>query len=311
MNNNKFFFGAALTVLGAVLWGLSGVNSQILFQNNPNINPGWLTSTRLLSSGIIILLISFIIDRKNLFNIFKNKKDVSQLIVYSVLGMAGVQFTYFATIKASNAATATVIQYVAPVIVAVYTAIKTKKLPKPTEFIAVILAVAGVFLIATRGKLGNLALSPEALVWGLISATAMSINTIYPESLLKKYSSVHILCFSMLIGGILLSFVFSPFNIPAGLDQTAYINLAAIIIGGTVIAFLAYLIGIKYIGPALTILFASTEPLSAAVFSVILLNSHFEKMELLGFVFIISTLILLSVGSNGFKLKKKDKIKQC
>ncbi len=295
---NKFFFGSVLAFIGAVLWGLSGVNSQILFQSNPNVDAGWLTSTRLLSSGLIILIICLIRDGKKLFSIFKNKNDVVRLIIYSILGIAGVQFTYFATIKASNAATATVIQYISPVMVAVYTALRTKKLPKPTESLAVIFAVAGVFLIATRGKIGNLSLSPQALFWGILSAVAMSINTVFPENLLKKYSAIHVLCFSMLIGAVVLSIVFPPFDVPSGLDKIAFINLGTIVIGGTVIAFLAYLIGIKYIGPALTILIASVEPLSAAVFSVIILKSQFEGMELLGFALIISTLVLLSVGSN-------------
>lgn len=43
--------------------------------------------------------------------------------------MLMVQYTYFAAIKHSNAATATVLQYAGPVIIAIYLAIKNKKSP--------------------------------------------------------------------------------------------------------------------------------------------------------------------------------------
>ena len=55
--------------------------------------------------------------RKNIFNIYRDKKNIFELIVFSLLGMLGCQLTYYVTIEASNASTAIVLQYTSPVLI--------------------------------------------------------------------------------------------------------------------------------------------------------------------------------------------------
>jgi drug/metabolite transporter (DMT)-like permease len=50
-------------------------------------------------------------DEQNVWKIWGNKNDSFSLIFFSILGMLGVQYTYFAAIKYGNAATATILQY--------------------------------------------------------------------------------------------------------------------------------------------------------------------------------------------------------
>ena len=81
---------------------------------------------------------------------------------FAVFGMLAVQYTYFAAIKYSNAATGTVLQYLMPIVIVFYTALTTRKPPRPLELVCVLLAVAGTFLIVTHGNLSVLAISPAA-----------------------------------------------------------------------------------------------------------------------------------------------------
>lgn len=288
-----FSNGVVLAITAALLWGVSGTFAQFLFRER-GINVEWLVTTRLLISGVVFMCIAIFNKDKGLTAIWKNKKDVFQLLLFSIFGMILVQYTYFAAIKHSNAATATVMQYAGPVLIAVYLAIKNKRWPSLTEYLAIILAVAGTFLLVTHGSFNSLSISGEALFWGILSAFALAFYTIQPVRLLEKYSSPVVIGWSMLIGSVFFSFVHAPWNIEGTYDMETYISLGFIIIFATLIAFYAYLTAVKSIGAQKTSLLASAEPLSAAIISVIWLNVSFGVMDWLGSFFIISTIFLLT-----------------
>ncbi|WP_370900138.1 EamA family transporter [Chryseobacterium gossypii] len=136
-----------------------------------------------------------------------------QLVTFSITGMLAVQYTYFAAIKHSNAATATVLQYAGPVFIAIYLAFRNKKLPLFLEVIAIILAVAGTFLLVTHGNIGSLSISPTALFFGIASAITLAIYTLQPVKLLSKYKSSVVIGWGMFCGGVVFSFVKAPWAI--------------------------------------------------------------------------------------------------
>ena len=119
----------------------------------------------------------------DLWKIWRNKRDTLLLLAFSVLGMVAVQYTYFEAIHKSNAATATVLQYMGPVFIAIYMAFKQRRLPNFIEFVAIILALTGTFLLVTHGKFGSLAISTEGLLWGIASAVALAIYSLLPVGL--------------------------------------------------------------------------------------------------------------------------------
>lgn len=284
--------GIILGILAATLWGISGTSGQFLFQQKA-INVEWLITIRLLISGICLLLFANF-NNENLFAIWKNKKDSIQLIIFSLIGMLGVQYTYFAAIKHSNAATATVLQFVGPILIAVYLAIKYKKLPKPIEIIAIILAVAGTFLLVTHGKLNSLSISPLALFLGLASAVTLAVYSLQPKQLLTKYNAAVAIGWAMLIGGIVFSFVKFPWEIEGIWDWETALSVGFVVFLGTLVAFYSYLTATKIIGAQKTSLLSSAEPLVAVLLSVTWLNIPFETIDWIGSLCIISTIFLLS-----------------
>ena len=288
-----FTNGYVLAITAALLWGVSGTFAQFLFRER-GINVEWLVTVRLLISGIIFLGIALFNKDRGLIAIWKNKRDVLQLLLFSICGMILVQYTYFAAIKHSNAATATVIQYAGPVIIAVYLAMKSRRWPSATEFIAIFLAVAGTFLLVTHGSFSSLSISGLALFWGILSAFALAFYTIQPVRLLQKYSSPVVIGLSMLIGGFFFSFFHAPWDVRGEWDASTFISIGFIILFATLIAFYAYLTAVKSIGGQKTSLLASAEPLSAAIISVVWLNVTFTAMDWLGSFFIISTIFLLT-----------------
>lgn len=294
VQNNQLTKGFILAILAALLWGLSGTFAQFLFQQR-GINVEWMITVRMLCSGIILLLFPLIKGNKDLFGIWKNRKDALKLISFSLIGMLTVQYTYFATIKHSNAATATVLQYLGPVIIAIYLSLKNRKMPNIWQTISIVLAVVGTFLLVTHGDIHSLNISKTALFMGIASAFSLAIYTLQPMELLRKYNSSVVIGWGMFLGGLAFSFVKSPFAVEGIWDFSTYISAGFIIILGTLVAFYAYLTAAQIIGGQKASLLASAEPLSATIVAVLWLNVPFLLMDWIGSAFIVSTIVLLGI----------------
>ncbi|GEO03988.1 permease [Adhaeribacter aerolatus] len=285
--------GFLLAITAAVLWGVSGTFGQFLFQKR-DINPEWLVTVRLLFSGAILLLIASTNNPKELWRIWKVKKDAWQLLSFSLFGMLAVQYTYFAAIKHSNAATATVLQYVGPVLIAVYIAIQKEKWPRNTEILAIFLAITGTFLLVTHGSFRSLSISNWALFWGIASAVALAFYSLQPMGLLSRYPATIVIGWSMLIGGVFLSSIHAPWIVRGQWDIYTYLSTAFIILLATLVAFYAYLTAVKIIGAQKASLLASAEPLSATILSVVWLQVPFTAMDWIGSCLIVATIFLLA-----------------
>lgn len=287
--------GLAFVIIASVFWGVSGTFAQYLF-HNANINSSWLVDIRLLFSGIGLIVITFIRKDKNIFKLCRNKHDFFNLIIFSVVGMVGVQYSYFETIQYSNAPTSTILQYLNLVVIIIYLIIKYRRLPYKKEILAVVLALGGTFLLATDGNIHKLSISKCALFWGVIAAFTAAFYTIYPKRLLIKFGSNTIVGFSMLIGGILLSFIYPPFNFHGSISIYSILLIAFVVIFGTLIPFYLYFEGITRIKPSEAGILNCMEPLSAAILSVIWLDTKFGVVQFFGMISVLSTVFILSLN---------------
>ncbi|WP_201780834.1 DMT family transporter [Aneurinibacillus tyrosinisolvens] len=292
--------GIVLVLIGATLWGISGTVAQYLFQKK-DFSPEWLVSVRLLLSGFILLLFSFAKGDKQMWEVWKSNTYRWSLLLFGIIGMLGVQYTYFAAIKSGNAATATLLQYLGPVFITCYIAFRSKRLPTLYEFIAIILALAGTFFLVTNGDVQTLSISKWALFWGIASAVALAFYTLQPYKLLDRWGSTLIVGWGMLVGGIGFSFLYPPWNFRGQWSYPSILAVLFVVLFGTLIAFYCYLESLKYIQAAEASLLACAEPLSAAFLSVIWLHVPFGVIEWLGAACIIATIVILS-------LKKREKL---
>ena len=161
--------GVLLTLLGAVLWGVSGASVQFL-SNYRDMNLEWLVTMRLITAGLLTVVYAWFKYGNAIFDIFRSLKDTLGLIVFGVFGMALCQYTYFKSIALAGAGIATVLQYLAPSMIIIYMLARYGKRPSKGEIISVILALVGTICL-----MGNDGFSMErfplaVLVWGLLSA---------------------------------------------------------------------------------------------------------------------------------------------
>lgn len=289
--------GYLLALTAAICWGLSGTFGQYLFQHR-EINTEWLVTMRLLIAGVLLLCIVPRREHKNIRRIWTVKEDARALIVFGIFGMLAVQYTYFAAIEYSNAATATILQYLGPVFIACYIALKNKQLPSWEDSLAILLALAGTFLLVTHGSFKSLAISGWALFWGIASAISLAFYTLQPLRLLQQWDARIVIGWGMLIGGIAFSFVHAPWNVSGTWDLATVSFFSFIILFGSLIAFYAYLVSVKYIGGVKASLLAFAEPLSAALLSILWLQTAFGMLDWTGAGLILLTIVLLTRSKN-------------
>ncbi|WP_370576284.1 DMT family transporter [Neobacillus niacini] len=286
--------GILLVLIAATSWGVSGTVAQYLFHQQ-GFSTNWLVVIRLLLAGLGLLLFAHIVGKQNIWRIWKNKQDVLRLIVFGIFGMLGVQYTFFMAIEHGNAATATVLQYLAPVIIAVYFCFRAKEFPVKHEVIAIVFALGGTFLLVTKGNIHTLSVSGPAFTWGILSAFALAFYTLYPENLLSKWGTVLTVGWGMMIGGIGLSFIHPPWKIEGHWSVTSFLAVVFVVIVGTLLAFLCFMESLKYIKASEASLLACIEPLSAAFLAVAWLHVPFSPIEWVGSFSIIATIFILSV----------------
>lgn len=286
--------GIIYAVVAGVLWGISAICAQFLFQFR-EIEPRWLVSARLLFSGTMLILYSSFTHGKAVFDIFKSRMDTLQVFAFGICGMMGVQFMYFTAIQASNAATATVLQYLGPVLIASYYALRRRRWPAGRERMAIVLAVLGTFLLVTHGDISKLSISKAALFWGLGGAMALAFNSIFPITLLRKFESTIVLGWAMFIGGVTISCLMTPPWAVSGIwDMSTFLATGFILVFGSLIAFYLYLNAIHSIGAEISSLLATVQPLSATILAVLVMGVPFILVDYLGAACIITTIVILA-----------------
>jgi len=292
---NSRRLGLIMIITGATLWGLSGPLIQWFFQHTTISSIDYLV-IRLLLAGVFILC--FLLTKKqNIFRIWQHPHHLLQLIIFSILGMLGAQYAFIETVHISNAVTATLFQFLGPVLITIYVAIQHKKLPSIMQVLAIVSSLIGTYFIITNGSAHNIVLSKETILFGLLTAIGFTFYTLHPASLIKKWGTTLIIGWGMLIGGIAL-FIYNRSFEWNQLSQTftlpTFSMLILIIISGT-LSFLLYIGSLKYLSATETSILSSIEPLVATIISITWLKESFGLYQLLGGVCIVVAVIFLTM----------------
>ena len=279
--------------LGGVIWGFSGTSGQYLFSHWP-ISSLWLTCMRMMGGGLIFLVMALLKNRREVLELLRSPKDLALTALYGVGGLMLCQYSYMTGISHSNAATTTVLQTLTIVMVMVIACCHERKLPRWNEALSVVLALAGVFLLATGGKPGQMVLSPKGLFWGLMTAAAMTLYTLLGRPLAKRWSRDTVMAVAMTLGGIVVNLVARSWQFDVSLPAKGWLLVAFIVVFGTVVTFALFLQGIRDAGAVRASILSVTEPVSAAILAFFWLGTAFTTADLLGFAAILATVFLLA-----------------
>lgn len=296
--------GILLIIVGSMMWGATGPMMEWIL-NNSSLSISYFLTIRLLVAGICILIF-LKLQRKQIFAIWKEPSWLKQLIIFGVLGMLGVQYTFVAAIEESNASIATLLQFLGPIYIILFVSWKNKMYPPKYQIIGIIGTLVGLFLLLTNAKLDQLLISNEALIWGLAVGVTFSIYTVYPARLMKEWGVLVVVGWGMLIGGVTLAIISGSWRSDEW-DQLVHypinIMVLCIIIVGTT-AFVLFLSSMKYITAVETSILSSVEPLTAMIISVIWFGQILGAWQYIGVVVMLLFVTWLSVAG---EIKWKSK----
>lgn len=289
---NKRIIGIYLAIFSTVFWGLNGAITQLLLEKG--MSATWLITFRTTTSGLLMLLISWIMFKNKIFKVWTNKFMAFYMVIFAIVGVYATQITYILAIDNSNAAIASILQSLNILFVVSYVTVKKKSLPRRLDVLGTILALLGVFLITTHGNINQLLITPAGLIWGLLTAITTTVYTLMPQKLMKEYGAITTISWSLFIAGIIGNIVFPiNTNMPT-ITVTDISSLIYIVLFGTIGAYLLYISSLKWISPNTLALLATFEPLTATVVAVFALHTPYGIIDWIGTALILLMIVLQS-----------------
>lgn len=288
--------GILMIVAGALCWGATGPMMEWLLHTTP-ITASFMLSVRLIIAGILLLLF-LQLQGKDVLRIWKLPAWRNQLLLFSIVGMLGVQFTFVKSIEESNAIVATLLQFLAPIFIVIYISVMQKKLPPKAQVIGIAGTLAGLFLLLTNGSFQTLIVSSTALVWGVALGFTYAFYTLYPARLMKEWGVLVVVAWGLLLSGIELGVIGRIWASDEWVlltDRTVIWMMAALVILGSA-AFVLFLSSLKFISAVETSVLSSVEPLAATVISVIWLGSSMYGWQYFGMLLMLLFVVYLSIA---------------
>jgi drug/metabolite transporter (DMT)-like permease len=290
--------GMMESLAGASMWGVSSVAANLLFS---------ITTIPYLALLFVRVIFSSLI----LFIFIKPRIKIGGLLgisIFGIIGLFGSQLTYLAAIYYSNAATATVLQYLFMPMVVIYDLLRRNRKVSFVLIISIIFSFAGLILLTINfSSIGSvLVVSPTALFFGLMAAVSAAFYTIYARPLIKKQGFEATISLGFLMACIPATFVglypsieyFRALSAqPAGSILIIAGLIAFIIVIGTAGAYYLYVRSIKHISSSDASITASMEPISAAVFSLLVLGIFLTDIQYIGVAIIILSISFIQRDS--------------
>jgi drug/metabolite transporter (DMT)-like permease len=290
--------GYVYVATAALMWAVSGASAKYLF--NQGVSPFELVQLRLTIS-VVLLFLWLLARRPNSLRIAR--KDILYFAVLGITGMAMVQFTYLLAISKIKVAAAILLEYLAPVLIALYFVLYVRETLTRTTIIAVSCATLGCYLVVGGYNLDLLSLNREGVFYGVCSAIAFAWYSVLGEKGMHRYHPWTVLFYAILFAALFWNSAHLLWeNAPLPLEalgrpysEITWALILYIAIFGTVVPFGLYFEAINLIRSTRASITATLEPISAGVISYFFLGEALEPLQLLGGILVIASVILLQL----------------
>lgn len=283
--------GYFYVVLAALLWAVSGSSAKFLF--NQGVTTLQLVQMRVTLASCLLFV--WLLFRYPAF-LKISSRDILYFIVLGVAGMAAVQFAYLYTISKIQVAAAILLEYLSPILIALYMAIVERERPSQRTLLAIAGATAGCYLVVGAYNLNLLSMNLHGIVSGLLSAVTFAFYSVYGERGMRRYHPWTVLFFAILFSAVFWNLARPPFEfIRRSYSLTEWSWIFYIVVFGTVVPFGLYLEGINLIRSTRASVTATLEPIAASGISYLFLGEVLEPLQLLGGVLVIASIVTLQL----------------
>jgi drug/metabolite transporter (DMT)-like permease len=289
MKTVKARYGYFLICGASILWGTMGIFGKLAFEYG--ISPATLIALRLLISSLTISIPVVLLKR----SLLKTQRfHLLPLLALGVLGTAFQRIAYFYSLDLTTVTTAAILFYTYPILVTIYSSLVLKERITPLASFSIILAFVGVALVVRAYDISQLGGSLPGVILGLLSSILFVFYFVITKRLRRTYANWTLILYGDGIGALI--------TIPLVLFSLAeiihyplqlWLLILAIAWFPSLLAYLMYSYALKNIESARGSTLGVLEPLSAALFSVIILGEAFELPQVAGIAFALTGVALL------------------
>ena len=284
-----------LLILSALMFSSNGIASKLLLDGH--ITAWRLAQIRALSACAILAIYLW---RKAPQTFRIKRSEILPLVPYGIIGIAMVQALYFLAISRMHVSIALLIEFTAPVWIVVYLRVIKRRHVPNQMWLALILALTGLALIAQIWD--GLTLDGIGVIAGFGASFALAFCFLCGESLTEKRDNQSITMWGFFFAGfawcLVLPIWYFPFDvfttaIPLegaleGSSTPGWVLILYVVLIGTIFPYLCVMAGLKNLKASTTSTFGLLEPIFAGIVAWIWFAESWTVIQLIGGVVVIA-----------------------
>ena len=291
--------GYAMALAAGTLFALNGTVSKVILASG-------LTSMRLTEircTGALLGLFAIVaVTRPE--SLRTNRRELLYLAVFGVFGVALVQLFYFLAIDRLDIGVSLVIQYLGPLLVAVFAYFVHKEHVRGRLWIAIALALVGLTLVVDLWH--GVTLDGLGVLFSLLSAVTFAGYMLLAERAVGKRDPVSLLAWGFLFAAIFWAIVQPwwsfPFDVPGRsvslLGHLSEYHLPVwalmtwMVLLGTIVPFFLIVGSMRHISATRAGITAMVEPVVASVVAWAWLGETLSGQTLIGGAVVLTAIVL-------------------
>jgi len=256
-----------LVTLTAIFWGANFVLAGPVLAD---ISPLWAAAVRFLLGAMLMLIIAGL-RREDLFGLLR--RNAAAYLLLGFIGITLFNLLFFFGLQTTSANNGALIMAMNPLLTTLLAALFLGEQPSLRHLLALPVALAGVAIVVSQGslqKLLNLHIAHGDLLM-LIACVSWAAYNVLSKRFMPKGSSIVNIAWTLTAGAVLLTTIAVGSGAHLGtLEIKASLAMAVMVVGGTVLAYLFWNIGITRLGAARTAIFLNLVPVSAMLIGLVM-----------------------------------------
>lgn len=218
-------------------------------------------------------------------------RDLGQLLLIGILGVAVSNYFYYLAIQRTNVATAITVQYTAPIWVLLYAVARGLQKFTLQRIAAVGLALMGIALVI--GVLGRSALrfDPIGICAAVLAAFSFAFYNIGGHDILARRDRWIVLLYTTGSASLVWILINPPWKLLAAHYSAAqWLFLLAFSLLSVLGPFSFYFAGLQHLEPTRAIIASCLEPVFSIVIAAIVLGEVMHPLQILGIIFVLAAI---------------------
>lgn len=248
-----------LVTVSTFFWGANFVLAEPVLADLP---PLWAATLRFVLGAILMFAVAGL-RRENMFGLVR--RHAGAYLLLGTVGIAAFNLLFFYALRSTSADNAALIMATNPLLTILLAAALLGERPTTRHLVALPVALAGVTVVIAEGNMNKLA-SLQVASGDLLMLAAnvfWALYNILGRRYLSQGSPLGHTTWVMIVGAGLLLCIALGSGTPVGVPGVkAGLALAVMAVGGTVLAYLFWSIGIMRLGAGRTAIFLNLVPVS-------------------------------------------------